>query len=95
MAPTGRWEMKVPGGKLFEVRALHDSVVRKVELTGDFFLIPEEAIDALEASLAGLPLPLDEDEALRRIEEAISATGARMVGISPEDVVLALSEAVG
>jgi lipoate---protein ligase len=81
-------EFKPPGGKLvvadFEVR---DSRLIDVQISGDFFLYPEEALAAITAALIGLP----PDPAIltARIEAALPP-GTEMLGFSPD----AIAEAV-
>ncbi|MFL5331206.1 MAG: biotin--protein ligase [Gemmataceae bacterium] len=61
-------EYKVPGGKLvvadfrFEAGILVD-----VEISGDFFLYPDEAIHWISAALSGAPADSDAVELARRI----------------------------
>ena len=62
-------EFKMPGGKLVQVDfriAKHRLV--DVEVSGDFFLYPEEALEAITSSLEGSPVDLDRVE-LRRLPE--------------------------
>lgn len=47
-------EEKVPGGKLVRVTVITDATGRRVEISGDFFLHPEEGIALLEDALGGL-----------------------------------------
>ena len=54
---------KVPGGKLLSVRLKHDGLrVTKAELSGDFFLFPDDSIEVLEASMIGIPLRVEVQE---------------------------------
>jgi lipoate-protein ligase A len=54
-------EYKTPGGKLVVVdfEVIGDQL-RNVEVSGDFFLYPEETLFAITASLEGLSAALDE-----------------------------------
>ncbi len=47
-------EYKVPGGKLIRIRMeLEDEVIKRIKITGDFFIYPEETIERLEEELTG------------------------------------------
>ncbi len=87
-------ERKVRGGKLFRLRVSFDgSEAKRVELTGDFFLEPEEGIEVLEAALLKAYSVPDEGTAQRVIEDA--ARGLTLTGFSSGDLVEALMEVGG
>jgi lipoate-protein ligase A len=67
---------KAPGGLIRGTSAVEDGVLREVSLSGDFFFYPAEALRALEAALAGVPLS-DVEEAIDRFyaEHAIESPG--------------------
>ncbi len=49
-------EYKIPGGKLVVVDVEADGgVLRRVRVAGDFFLEPDEALDAVNRALEGAP----------------------------------------
>ena len=83
-------EYKTPGGKLvvadFDVR---DDVFRDVIVSGDFFLYPEEALDAIVGAVDGLAVTSGESAIARAVEAAIP-DGTEMLGFSPEAVAIAL-----
>ncbi|MEN9936570.1 MAG: hypothetical protein RLZZ387_3149 [Chloroflexota bacterium] len=86
-------EYKVPGGKLVVVDLeVVDGWLRGVELSGDFFLAPEEALGWMTAALEGLPASTSEVEIARLVAEA--AAGAELLGITPEGVAQAVRRAV-
>lgn len=80
---------KVIGGKLLRVKTVisDDAVVESVQLTGDFFLHPEDAIDVLEKSLIELPIDSSRAVFLEKLNTAIHESGAELVGFSAEDIV--------
>ena len=48
---------KVPGGKLVRVHLQYDPFqLLKVSITGDFFMHPEDALEAIEDALIGARL---------------------------------------
>ena len=87
-------EYKVPGGKLVVVDLeLADDHIAKVQVSGDFFLEPDTALDAIDAALCGLPA--DANQAL--IAAAIHVTlgpEVSMHGFSPEAVAIAVRRAI-
>lgn len=88
-----RCEEKVPNGKLvcLSVEA-EDGHVKKVIITGDFFLHPEETIESIERSLEGVPLDMDEAEVASRI--GASLEGAQLIGATAEDLARIFKRAV-
>lgn len=83
-------EYKTPGGKLvvadFNVR---DDRFSDVIVSGDFFLYPEEALDAIVGAVEGLEVASGEGEIARAVEASIP-DGTEMLGFSPEAVAIAL-----
>ena len=85
---------KTPGGKLvqvdFDVR--NDRLVN-VEVTGDFFLYPEEALEAITSSLEGMETLLTIEQRSGRIAQAITS-GTEWLGSSPEALSIAIERAL-
>ena len=79
-------EYKVPGGKLvvadIEVDASTISVCR---IAGDFFLEPDEALEAINAAIVGLPTTSSSEDIARAVTQALPAD-AVMMGFSPEAI---------
>lgn len=88
-------EYKVHGGKMVVVDLeVVDDRLRSVQVAGDFFLEPAEALDDIRAALEGLPATASAGE----IADAINAglrDGAAMIGFSPEAVAIAVRRALG
>lgn len=85
-------EYKVPDGKLvvIDLEVVNDQF-RQVELSGDFFLLPEDAIWRLTEAIEGAPATSTASELSRRIRDA--AQGAELIGITPEGVAEAVRRA--
>ena len=50
-------EYKVPGGKLVVADLeVVDEHVRRAQISGDFFLEPDDALERINGALAGLPV---------------------------------------
>lgn len=87
-------EYKVPGGKLVVVEAVEvDGHLANVKLSGDFFLEPDEALDAMTAAIEGLPVSADAGEIARRVRDALPADVV-MLGFHPEAVATAVRRAI-
>lgn len=83
-------EYKVPGGKLvvvdFDARG---GALRDVRVAGDFFLEPDEALEAIDAALEGAPAHADAVALAARITAALPP-GTVMLGLTAEGVATAV-----
>lgn len=88
-------EYKVPGGKLVVVDLeVAGGLLAHVQVSGDFFLAPDSALDAINAALLGLPE--DAGEALLAAAARVGAgPDAAWFGITPEGVAIAVRRALG
>ena len=87
-------EYKTPGGKLVRVDFEADGgALRDVVVSGDFFLYPEEALDAISGSLEGVPADLSEDEIAAQRRRGDPA-GTEWLGSSPEALAIAVRRAL-
>lgn len=87
-------EYKTPGGKLVVVDLQVDGgCLRNVEVSGDFFLYPEEALEAITAALQGISVGLDEQAIAARVREAIPP-GTEVLGTSAEGIAVAVRRAL-
>ncbi|HET6861116.1 MAG TPA: lipoate--protein ligase family protein [Streptomyces sp.] len=87
-------EYKVPGGKLVVVDLdTRDGVLRDVQVAGDFFLEPDEAILAINAALEGAPEDTAAADLAARIEAALPE-GTVMFGLTAEGVAVAVRRAL-
>ncbi|HET7055785.1 MAG TPA: biotin--protein ligase [Thermomicrobiales bacterium] len=85
---------KTPGGKLVQVDFdVEDERLRNVEVTGDFFLYPEEALTAITASVEGSPADMPIAERTATIAAAIPP-GVEWLGSSPEALAAAIERAL-
>jgi lipoate-protein ligase A len=86
--------LKVKGGKLVSVKIEEkNEKIYNITITGDFFLHPEETIFTIEQRLQGTPVNLSKEELTRIIADA--AVDSRFIGITIEDIALAILEAIG
>ena len=87
-------ERKVPSGKLVKAAVEFSSAIVKVRFFGDFFLHPEDTLDAIEKNLVGLPavFPLEDFE--KKIESVLKKENAQLVGATANDFAVVLQEAI-
>jgi len=85
-------DYKGPGGKLVRVRLTEeDGVIKTVQITGDFFLVPEESLGKIEEML--VDTPLKEREVRVLVDRFFRGTQAQGLGVSPDDLVNAMLSA--
>ena len=65
--------------------------IESITITGDFFLIPEDALWKLEDELKGIEF--NSEEIKKRVVEFFERTGADLVGSEPEEIADAILEA--
>jgi lipoate-protein ligase A len=88
-------EYKVQGGKLVVIDLdVVDNHLVNVQVSGDFFLEPDEALDDIRAALEGLPAASTVEDIVSAIRAGLRA-GAEMIGFSPEAVAIAVRRALG
>lgn len=90
-----RGEYKVPGGKLVAVDVeVEDGRIARAAVSGDFFLEPDDALEAIDAALVGEP----DGASVARLTAAVQAAvgeDVTMVGFTPEAVAIAVRRALG
>ena len=86
---------KEKGGKLVQVRVeVDEDEVKKVSITGDFFLHPEEVLEEMEECLVGVRVFEEEETILERLKRIIKEREAVLVGFSVEGLVRIFKEAI-
>jgi lipoate-protein ligase A len=87
-------EYKLPGGKLVRVDAeAENGRLRDVMVSGDFFLYPEEALEAITGALHGVSVSESEQGIASLVRDAIPA-GTEWLGSSPEALAIAVRRAI-
>lgn len=87
-------EYKTPGGKLVIVDfGVTDGLIRNMQINGDFFLEPPEALGALNASLEDVHVDTDEQALADLIAAAVPA-GAELIGFDPTGIAIAVRRAL-
>jgi lipoate-protein ligase A len=97
-------EYKVPGGKLVAVDlSVLDNRLTEVQVSGDFFLDPDEALPVIDRALGGLGVDTAVGELVARIDadltrataEGILGVPVTMVGFDSRAVAIAVRRALG
>lgn len=87
-------EYKIPGGKLVVVDLdVEDGLLRHARVAGDFFLEPDEALDAVDRALEGAPADTDAAGLAARVRAGLPE-GTVMYGLTPEGVATAVRRAL-
>ena len=77
---------KVAGGKLVQVQLTpKNGKIQEIQITGDFFLHPEEMIEELEQNLIGKSL--EKTTLIETIERVIREKEVTLLGVSTTDFV--------
>ena len=97
---------KVVGGKLLRIKIDADEPtnangepnpsarIHTVQIHGDFFLHPEEAVTDIEQELQGIRLKEQPEVITRIILDALNRQNAAFIGVSAEDITATIQEAL-
>ncbi|MEM3839179.1 MAG: hypothetical protein QXF01_01215 [Candidatus Micrarchaeaceae archaeon] len=91
---SGCAKKKVIGGKLLTVKLEFGSFIQKAEISGDFFLYPEEKLGEIEKCLVGVSINCDKNSLSMAISKAVKENGIDMIGIDPESISETVIEAI-
>ena len=87
-------EYKIPGGKLVVVDFdIVDGRFKNMVISGDFFLYPDEELEALTNALEGVDVELDDESFTERIRMDLHPD-TELLGTSPEGIVIAVRRAL-
>jgi len=87
-------EYKVPGGKLVVVDLdVVDDRLRDVRVSGDFFLEPDEALEAINAAIEGVPAAAEAHDIAAAVQARLPE-GTVMLGVSAEAIGVAVRRAL-
>ena len=85
---------KVKEGKLVKVEIECDEVIKKIKITGDFFMYPEDILEKIEESMLGLKKDASLKTIASKIHAIVEAYDAQMIGIGQESLALVIREAL-
>lgn len=87
-------EYKTPGGKLVVVDIeVAEGLLTGVQVSGDFFLYPEETLEQIAAALEGLAATATEDQVADAVRRAVPPD-AVVLGTSAEGIAIAVQRAL-
>lgn len=87
-------EYKMPGGKLVVVDlTLAQGALAGVQVSGDFFLEPDTALETINQALNGLPGTSTEAELTAAIDAALGPV-VQMYGVSAQAIAVAVRRAL-
>ncbi len=92
---NGKAVLKIPGGKLIIAKVTYGKSIKRAELTGDFFIYPEEGLETIESALEGLAADLDEKEMAIAVQSAIDSIGVQTIGVDAISIAKVVKEAIG
>ena len=91
--PARRAQRKVPWGKLVRVDAVCEGRrFTSIQITGDFFVHPEEALAIIERDLEEKALSGNEPDLERLIGAVIAVNDALLIGFGAKDIADLLRE---
>lgn len=85
---------KVPGGKLVRAKVDYGYSVNSVEITGDFFMHPEEKLMEIENSLRGIDREMTQEKMAERIKQAVDSHGIILVGVTEDAIARVVRAAI-
>jgi lipoate-protein ligase A len=77
---------KVKGGKLLVVKIKHDVRIASIQVLGDFFIVPEDALPKIESALVGIGIGEQEGKISSIISEAVKRNNVELIGIDPDAI---------
>ena len=90
----GLAKQKVPSGKLLIVKLEYEDKIINIELLGDFFMYPEEAIYKIEDAIKGMDVNVSEADIISKVREITDNHQITMLGITPESIAQTVKAAV-
>jgi lipoate---protein ligase len=87
-------EKKVNGGKMVRVKIIADEYITDIQITGDFFLHPEETIMQIEKNLKTLHIDTPLEEIVDRINIVMNKNKAILIGLTVDDLAFIVREAL-
>ncbi len=79
---------KVPEGKLLKISLEFNDVIKKVRITGDYFLYPEEENESIEKCLVGKEF--NKENLVDEIKKTVQERKIELFGLTPEAIVEAI-----
>ena len=91
----GSAKVKVPNGKIVEVKLDFDGSINSIQILGDFFMYPESALKELESVLVGVSSSESEKNLTWIILETLKRNNATAIGVTPDAIANVIRKAIG
>lgn len=85
---------KIDGGKLLCIKLKANETIQRIQILGDFFLHPEDAIFHVEQRVIGLPVTTPFNTLESEISIAFTEKRANLIGASTDDIAELILEAL-
>lgn len=85
---------KIDGGKLVRIKIDADTDINDIQISGDFFLHPEDAINDVQERLRGLSRGSSPDIFSQEISSALGDKKAAFIGVTADDLSAIIVEAL-
>jgi lipoate-protein ligase A len=81
-------------GKLIRLDVNYSDHIEQLKITGDFFLHPEDTLEKIVSALTGIALPFNKNDLITIVKFILDDNQAELIGITAEDIISLLEEAV-
>ena len=85
---------KVPGGKLLTVKLRYEDRIAELQIVGDFFVFPEDALPKIESALVGMRVDEEAGAFSERIRSVTKHNGIELIGITPDAIAQTIKTAI-
>ncbi len=85
---------KIVNGKLINILVDYHDTIRKIEISGDFFIHPEEALKEIEEFLIGLDVNSDKEIIEYKLKNFVNIRNIRLIGFDESDLADVIKESV-
>jgi hypothetical protein len=92
MIMSGEGSFKAAKGLIRVLVAIADDAIGSIQISGDFFMYPEDALWDMERTLVGVKT--DRTAILSKVSEFYRSTGVLTPGVEPEDFAEAIVRSV-
>jgi lipoate-protein ligase A len=90
----GTARQKVPGGKLLIVKLKYDNKIAELQIIGDFFVFPEDALPEIESALVGMNVGEEAEIFSKKIRNVAEHNSIELIGITPDAIAQTIKMAI-
>ena len=85
---------KIVNGKFIKILVDYHDVIRRIEISGDFFIHPEEALKEIEEFLIGLDVNFEKEIIEYKLKNFVNIRNIKLIGFNESDLVDVIKESV-